>query len=149
MTENATAKVAKLSGGRFMQSDYIIGRYAAKPPSGTTLEDVLHPEYFQNELNVLRPGMLINVLSDDFKLDCDLRVMTVTKTTAKCRLVRLFEDSQEPKIETADASGVTVGWGGPNHKWRVLHNKTVIDHGYASEEEAQARANAYIQEANA
>lgn len=143
MTENAMAKIAKLSGGRFMQSDYSIGRYAAKPPSGTTLEDVLHPEYFQNELNVLRPGMLINVLSDDFKLDCDLRVMTVTKTTAKCRLIRLFEEGSEPHVETAEASGVVVNWGGPNHKWRVLHNKTVIEHGFASEEEAYDAAAKY------
>lgn len=136
-------KVAKLSGGRFLQADYSIGRYAARPPSGTTLEDVMHPEYFQNELNVLRAGMLINVLSDDFALDCDLRVLTVTKTTAKMRLVRLFEADAAPKVDTSGVSDVVVTWGGPNHKFRFIHNGTVIEHGFATQEEAETAADKY------
>lgn len=136
-------KIAKLAGGRFLQADYSIGRYAARPPSGTTLEDVLHPEYFQNELNVLRPGMRIEVLSDDFKLDCDLRVLTVSKTTATVRLLRLQEDDSANKVETGNLSDVKVGFGGPNHKWRYIHAGSVIEHGFSTEAEAQAAADKY------
>ena len=142
MTDETTVKVAKLSGGRFLQSDYSIGRYAARPVAGTTIDDVLHPEFFQNELNVLRPGMEINVLSDDFALDCDLRVLTVTKTTAKCRLIRLFREEDAPKA-SADISGIDINWGGPNHKWRYVHNGTVIEHGFATQDEALEAAAAY------
>lgn len=137
-------KVTKLAGGRFLQADYSIGRYAARPPSGTTLEDVLHPEYFQNELNALRPGMLINVLSDDFALDCDLRVLTVTKTTATVRIVRLFDEALAPKVDIEDVSEVSVTWGGPNHKWRFLHNGEIVEHSFTTEAEAQAAASKYI-----
>ncbi|MDW9528070.1 hypothetical protein [Sinorhizobium meliloti] len=137
------SKPAKLSGGRFQQADYSIGRYAARPPSGTTLEDVMHPEYFQNELNALKPGMLINVLSDDFALDCDVRVLTVTKTTAKVRLIRLYQEGEAPKVESGDVTDALVTWGGPNHKWRVIHNGTVIEHGFSTQEEAEAAAARY------
>lgn len=143
MTDEQSAKAAKLPGGRFMQADYIIGRYAAKPPTGTTLKDVLHPEYFQNELNVLRPGMRIDVLSDDFALDCELRVLTVTKTTAKCRLLRVYSDSDAPKVEPDAISDIDVNWGGPNHKWRFIHNGTVIEYGFATQDEALEAAAAY------
>lgn len=135
-------KPVKLSGGRFLASDFLIGRYAAKVPAGTTLEDVMHPEYFQNELNVLRQGMVINVLSEDFELDCDLRVLTVTKTTAKVRLLRLHQP-EAAVTSSADISEAVVSWGGPNHKWRFLHNGTVIEHGYATEEEAKEAAARY------
>lgn len=138
-------KTVKLAGGRFLQSDYSIGRYAARPPSGTTIEDVLHPEYFQNELNVLRAGHVINVLSDDFTLDCDLRVLTVTKTTAKVRVLRLFNEDEAIKSDVDDISETTVSWGGPNHKWRFLHNGVVIEHGFATEAEAQEAAAKYLE----
>lgn len=145
MTEEAiqAAPAAKLPGGRLMQADYWVGRYAAKAPAETTLEDVLHPEYFQNELGVLRPGMIINVLSDDYKLDCDLRVLTVTKTSAKVRVLRVFDENAAPAIAPAPTSTIDVGWGGPNHKWRYLHNGTVIEHGFATEDEALEAAADY------
>lgn len=136
-------KIAKLAGGRFQQADYSIGRYAARPPSGTTLEDVMHPEYFQNELNVLRPGMLINVLSEDFALDCDLRVLTVTKTTATVRIIRVHEPDKAKTVKTADVSDLEITWGGPNHKWRYAHAGTVIKHGFSTEAEAEAAAEEY------
>lgn len=137
-------KPVKLAGGRFLASDFIIGRYAAKVPAGTTLKDVMHPEYFQNELNVLKQGMVINILSEDFELDCDLRVLTVSKTTAKLRLLRLHRPEKAIETKAADISDAVVSWGGPNHKWRFLHNGTVIDHGFATEDEAKDAAAKYI-----
>ena len=134
----------KLKGDdRFAQSDFKIGRYAAMVPTGTDLDDVLHPEYFQNHLARLRPGMEVNVLSDDFALDCDLRVLTVTKTTAKMRVLRVYSEATAPKAAMTP-SGVEVNWGGPNHKWRVVHAGEVIDHGFATKEEAEAAAEAYM-----
>lgn len=137
-------KVQKLGGGAncFHQADYLIGRYAAKAPVGTTLEDVLHPEYFQNHISSLRPGMMITVVSDDFELDCDLRVLTVTKTTAKMRVIRTLDKAATPKAK-ADVSGVKVRHAGPYHKYRIEHAGEVIQHGFATEEEALAAAEKY------
>lgn len=135
----------KLGGGgnRFNQSDYLIGRYAAKVPVGTSLEDVLHPEYWQNHLSSLRPGMEINVLSDDLNLDCDLRVLTVTKTTARMRAIRVYSAKAEQKAASPKLSGIDVNWGGPNHKWRFVHAGEVIQHGFATEDEAKNAASEY------
>jgi hypothetical protein len=139
------SQLQKLGGGgnRFNQSDYLIGRYAAKVPVGTSLDDVLHPEYWQNHLSSLRPGMEINVLSDDLALDCDLRVLTVTKTTAKMRATRVYSNKGEPKVAAPKLSGIEVGWGGPNHKWRFVHAGDVIQHGFGTEDEAKAAASEY------
>lgn len=130
------------SGSRFNQSDYLIGRYAARVPNGTSLEDVLHPEYWQNHLASLRPGMEINVLSDDLALDCDLRVLTVTKTTAKVRVTRAFSEKNAPKVKV-ELTGIEVNWGGPQHKWRVIHAGEVVEKGFGTQEEADEAAKAY------
>lgn len=134
--------IQKLSGGRFNQSDYLIGRYAARVPSGTTMDDVLHPEYWQNHLAQMKPGMEINVLSDDFALDCDLRVLTVTKTTTKMRVLRHTGDVSVA-AKPGDVSAIEVNWGGPQHKWRFIHAGEVIEKGFSSESEAKEAANKY------
>lgn len=134
----------KLSGGRFQQADYSIGRYAAHPPAGTLLSDVLHPQYFQNHLASLKQGMVINVLSDDFSLDCDLRVLTVTKTTATMRVLRVHDAASEAKAPVGDVEEVKVAFAGPVHKWRITHAGEIIQHGFATQDEAQAASNAYM-----
>lgn len=90
------AKTPKLGGrDRFQPADFSIQRFAAKVPSDTTLEDVLHPEYFGNHLDKMKPGMEITVLSDDNKLDVRLRVLSVTKTTATIRVLDDYSQAEE------------------------------------------------------
>lgn len=134
-------------GDRFHQADYLIGRYAAKPPTGTTLEDVLQPEYFRNNLDSLKPGMEITVVSDDFKLDCVLRVLTVAKVTANMRVLRVYSDESAPEVEVKDdsISDVAVKWGGPNHLWRIQHGDAVVDKGYSTQDEAAAARVKYLE----
>lgn len=136
----------KLAGHRFQQADYSIPRYAATVPGETTIEDVCHPEFFQNHLSVLRPGMEIKVLSDDMALDADLRVMTVTKTTASVRVLRLFssEAVPQPDLDVDLDDDVVVNFGGPKHKWRYVHAGTVIEFGFGSQDEAERAAKAYV-----
>jgi hypothetical protein len=142
-------QVSKLADHRFSQADYAFHRYAANVPVGTTIEDVLHPEFFGNCLSRMRPGMEISVLSEDFKLDARLRVLSTSKTTAKLRVLSIYPgDDTEPDLSQVKVEGIRVGWGGPNHKWRVLHDRTVVEHGFATEGEAQEAADAYAAKAN-
>lgn len=139
-------QVVKLGGGagHFHQSDFLIGRYAARPPASTTMTDVLHPEYWQNHIGSMKPGMVINVLSDDMALDCDLRVMSVTKTTVKMRVLRVHCEGRKANSEPNPLpSAITVQWGGPQHKWRVVHTGEVVAKGFASEDEAREAALKY------
>ncbi|SCW39060.1 hypothetical protein SAMN02927900_01293 [Rhizobium mongolense subsp. loessense] len=137
--------VQKLAGHRFMQADYLIGRYAATVPAETTLEDVTHPEFFANHLSSFRAGMVINVISDDHKLDCDLRVLTVTKTSAKVRVLRVFDEKTAPKVAEAKISDPIISHGGPAHKWRFIHNGEIVQHGFDTKEAAERAAGKYIE----
>jgi hypothetical protein len=142
----------KLSDTRFTPADFKVGRYAADVPVGTTLEDVLHPEFFGNCLDKLRAGMEVTVLSEDFELDARLRVLTTSKTTAKVRVLDVYAGAGVPKNDTelpkVSIDNIDVNWGGPNHKWRFLHAGSVVEHGFATEGEASEAAMAYIEKAN-
>lgn len=141
-----TSKAVKLVGAqRFGQADYLIGRCAAMVPAETTLEDVTHPEYFSNHLGVFRTGMTIDVLSDDHKLDCTLRVLSVTKTTAKVRVIRLYDDAAAPQVKEGEISPPTVSFGGPAHKWRFIHNGDIIQTGFETKEAADKAAAKYFE----
>ncbi|MBL0935514.1 MAG: hypothetical protein IBJ07_12290 [Rhizobiaceae bacterium] len=140
------SKVTKLGGReRFQPADFAIGRYAAKVPDETTIADVMHPEYFCNHLASIRPGMTIDVLSDDMKLDCTLRVLSITKTTAKVRLLRLFDPNAQA-IETLEITAPKVSHGGPAHKWRFTHDGEIIEMGFDSKEEAEKAAATYFEQ---
>lgn len=144
-------KVQKLGGGdRFQPADFSISRYAAKVPSGTTLKDFLHPEYLANHLDRLKPGMEIAVLSDDFELDARLRVLTVSKSTAKLRVMAVYagDHDEQDGSQTISFDDVKVSFGGPNHKWRYSHGEKVIEFGYASKEEAESAAVRYVEKIN-
>lgn len=137
--------ITKLAGHRFAQADYAIGRYAATVPAETTLADVTHPEFFANHLSAFRRGMTIDIISDDFKLDCTLRVLEITKTTAAVRVLRLFDDASAPEITSTDISPPEVSFGGPHHKWRFLHGGNIIQTGFDTKEAAEKAAEKYIE----
>ncbi|GAA2848612.1 hypothetical protein EDC40_101155 [Aminobacter aminovorans] len=139
-------EVTKLAGHRFAQADYAIGRYAATVPSDTTLADVTHPEFFANHLGVFRRGMTIDIVSDDFGLDCTLRVLAVTKTTSVVRVIRLFDEESAPKATSVDVSPPQVSFGGPHHKWRFLHGGNVIQTGFDTRDAAEKAADRYVQQ---
>lgn len=150
------AKTPKLGGGdRFQPADFTIQRYAAKVPADTTMDDILHPEYFANHLDRMKPGMEITVLSDDNKLDARLRVLSITKTTASLRILEDYSNADETaskpkksgdgKISIDD---IKVSHGGPHHMWRFIHSDKVIEHGFATQADATAAAEKYVEKAN-
>lgn len=157
-----TEKTPKLDGGpRFQPADFSIQRFVAKVPTGTTIDDVLSAGYFGNHLDRMKAGMEIIVLSDDFKLDARLRVLTVGKTTASVRVLEDCSDAPETasvkakdRRETKEPAklkieDVKVGHGGPHHMWRFVHDDKVIEHGFTTKEDAEAAAEAYVAKANA
>lgn len=146
METTEARKAPKLRGAdRFQAADFVIGRYAAKVPSGTTLEDVLHPQYFENHFDRMRTGMEIVVLSDDFALDARLRVLSMTKTTASMRVLDVHAGgSADVKAPGIGDDEIYVKYAGPNHKWRVMHGKTVVEFGFATEQDAEVARQVYL-----
>lgn len=136
-----TEKTPKLGGTqRFQPADFTIARFVAHVPSETTLKDVLHPDYFQNHLDRLKPHMEVTVISDDFALDARLRCLTVTKVTATFRVLDVYAGEYEPDDKAApeETDEITISHGGPHHKWRLVHRGEILEKGFATKEDAEA-----------
>ena len=136
--------VKPVSLTRFSLADHYLRRYVTNPVEGTTLNDVLEPNYFVNVLHQLIAGRtLITVLSEDMKLYAELLVLDVTKTTATTRVVQVFwepDDGQEHRqtVLKHALDDYSVSWGGPHHKHRILHGTQIIKTGFLTADAAKA-----------
>ncbi len=136
-------KAKKLSGGRSANADFKVARIALTPPAGVTLSDVLHPQYFINYFDQFKSGMELTVLSEDMELDVRLRVISFDRFRANLRVLDVYsapdaEDFKEDHDD--DIDGVSVSWGGPHQKWRVVVNGEVIEHGFPNKDAAKEAA---------
>lgn len=125
-------------------SHYMRIHMTAKVPPGTSLEDVTEPTYWANHAFRLKPGAVIEVVSEDNALDCDLRVLEVGATYAKVRVLRHFSEASAPKKQAPKPDeSVTVDYGGKSDRWRVVHRGEVIKSGLPTEMEAAKAAEEY------
>ena len=138
-------------------SHYIRLQMTASVPAGTTLEDVLTPGFWANHAYRMKRGALIEVLSEDNNLDCQLRVLETGPTFAKMRLLRNYvaeeirsqagsvASKNKSKTEKAAASDdeVEVNYGGKQDRWRVVHRGHVVKSGFETMVEANIAADEY------
>lgn len=126
-------------------SHYVRIHMSARVPPGTTIEDLLTPSYWVNHAYRLKPGALIEVLSEDNLMDCELRVLEVGPTYAKVRLLRNYVEkaAAKPAFDPAAMEGVKHEFANKNDKWRVVHNGEVIKSGFGTEAEAIKAAEEY------
>lgn len=124
-------------------SHYLRLRMTANVPAGTTLEQVTNPGYWANHAFRLKPGTLIEVLSEDNVLDCELRVLEVAPTYAKVRVLRNYVETAENKAPVAAPDDIIVDFAGKVDKWRVLQGMTVISSGLATKDAAEKAAEEY------
>lgn len=118
--------------------------YTCRVPSGTTLADLFTFAYWTDVATKMRVGALIEVLSEDGSLDCDLRVIGVThrpggQPEVSVKLLRngFLPDPAGVKIEP-----LTVKWAGPKAKWRIMRGDAIV----ASEIDTEAAAKARVEE---
>jgi len=125
-------------------SHYVRIHMSATVPAGTSLEDVMTPTFWSHYAWRLKPNAIIEVVSEDGVLDCDLRIMEVGPTFAKVRLLRHFtEQATAEKAAPVSLDGVEVDFGGKADRWRVVHQGEVIKSGFATEKEAHKAAEEY------
>lgn len=134
-------------------SHYIRLQMTASVPAGTTLEDVLTPGFWANHAYRMKRGALIEVLSEDNNLDCQLRVLEVGPTFAKMRLLRNYVAEEikaqsgssakksRPQSETLEE--VEVSYGGKQDRWRIVHRGLVVKSGFETMVEANMAADEY------
>jgi hypothetical protein len=138
---------------------------------GVAPDHLLNPRFWVNHVRNLRPLDLIEVIAEDGSYEMRLRVMgfvtsgdgdgpNVTRTGIKMRELdrKIFgeivthEDVAEAKAEReapVDIGGLTVTWGGPAHKFRILDGTRLISKGHKTKEAAQEAAAAYLEQLKA
>ena len=136
--------VKPVSVSRFVLADHHVRRFVTNPVEGTTLDDVLQPNFFLNVLHQLIPGRTtIVVLSEDMKLHAELFVLDKTQTTATCRVLQVYwepgdgREHRETELQHA-VDDYSISWGGPHHKHRILHGTQIVKTGFISKEAAEA-----------
>lgn len=126
-------------------SHYVRLSMTASVPAGTTLEDVLTPGYWANHAYRLKRGAVIEILSEDNLLDCELRVLEVGPTYAKVRLLRNYvaEDVKATPKKPTPEEDIEVNYGGKQDRWRVIHRGHVVKSGFETIFEANKAAEEY------
>ena len=105
------------------------------PSPGTTLEDVLAPEYWAHVAATLRAGARIELLAQDGAWWAMLLVRAAGKTDAKVQALQYVELGQR---EAVTVGGYEVKWRGPARKWGIVRTSdlSVLQDGFAVKEEA-------------
>lgn len=117
--------------------------YTARVPKGTTLADVMQHGYWADVATKLKVRTLIEVISEDGSLDCDLRVVGCTEVAdggPPVITVKLLRNGfVDPDVEVP-AEPLTVQWSGPKTKWRVMRGNSTVAPGFDTKEAAEVRA---------
>lgn len=132
-----------LKAANLDHSHYIRLNMTASVPPGTTLEDVTTPTFWANHAYRMKAGAIIEVLSEDNVLDCELRVLEVGPTFAKVRVLRNFVEHAATRSKRTSDEEIVVDYGGKNDRWRVVHRGEVVKSGLGSEAEAAKAAEEY------
>lgn len=139
----------KLSNPRFSLYEYQNQMWTATAETGTTLEDVLKPDYFANIANKLQQYDRICVRVDTGEWYAELLVVACGKNWAKTVSVLDVEFSEsvnddEGRNEVFEA--FSVAFRGPHCKWSVIRksDSEVIKEHCATKSEAQGWLASYI-----
>jgi hypothetical protein len=134
----------RISDNALQPASAIRHDYHARVARGTTLEDVLNPEFWANVSKRMSEAARIEVLSEDGELDVDLRVVSIRRPEGENPIVHVrplrigYCDKVE---EVAESPGMyEAKWGGPVHKWRVELGSQIVEKGYGTKILAEAEA---------
>lgn len=126
---------------RITLADQVRSRWAISPEAGSTIEDIMRPEYTANIAAQLKRWDVVEVRPDDETYYAELLVKTAERTGATFWLIQFCElATKAPAAEPSEP--FVIGWGGPHQKHRVIRkaDNEVLKHGFSSAEEARAWA---------
>lgn len=146
-----------LSSSGLERSEYSRMQYSVLVPGGVRPEDVLVPSFWAHHSDTLKARDLIEVVAEDNSFEMTLRVFTTGIQYVKVRELSRHvwgepasntSPEQADEVEPFKLDEITVTWGGPAHKWRVLNGNNLVSKGHKTKEEAEARAKEYHAEIN-
>ena len=126
---------------RISLADTVRNRWAISPEGGTTIDEVMKPEYTANTASVLKRWDVVEVRPDDETYYAELLVKTAERTGATFWLIHFVELATKLASEPEDAP-YFVSLGGPHQRYRVQRraDNKVIKAQFPSAAEAQAWA---------
>jgi hypothetical protein len=113
----------KILKNRVFEADYARTVYVVKPENGTTLADMVKPEYWAHVASYIKkPGSRIEVFTEDGTWWAELYVRSVKEQAINVYVLRsVVFDQDEQKPEVVDGK-YTVKWSGPVAMWRVIRS---------------------------
>lgn len=134
-----------ITNGKVRPAEFLRNIYAATPEAGTTLEDILNPDYWVHVAKTLHISDRIEVIPEDGSFYAELFVVSVTSNLVKVKLLshHVLNDVGLP-AEPEDEYEVV--WRGQTNKHTVWRKKDkhIMKDGFATKQEAAQWMTAYL-----
>ena len=111
--------------------------YIAKAHEGETADIVSDPKFWVHMSKRIRPLDMIEVLSDDLSWELRFRVVRAYDGGLVLRETFRWQAGADDFKAAVTAAVPVVEWGGPQHKFRVNSEGTILKHGFATKGEAE------------
>lgn len=110
--------------------------HVAYPLAGTTLEQILKPDYWMHVARDLKMFDHIEAIVEDGSAYYELLVVSVGRTEARVAVLNKVDLSSVPQGLLSE-SEYSIGWGGPHAKHRIKRGNEVIKDGFESRDLAE------------
>jgi hypothetical protein len=102
----------KLLQNRLKQAEFVRTVWAAQPEPGTTLDEMLQPEYWAHVAKSLKQGSRIEVTAADGEWFAELFVRSATANDVKVFLLRhqVFSEAKAPEGDLEAKHRGGAGW---------------------------------------
>jgi hypothetical protein len=144
------------------RADYVRTHYVIFAPEGVLPDDFLEPRFWRNHVGTLRQHDLIEILAEDGSYELTLRVrnfVVIKNGDGSDTLAGVYmreldrkifgELAQKPVViekepPTTTVGNLTITWGGPAHKFRILDGTNLVSKGHKTKEAATKAAEDYL-----
>ncbi len=138
----------KLSQARCAHSEFANASWTITVEAGTTLEQVMSPEFLANVASQMRPYDKIMVRVDDGVWYAELLVLTAGRTWVKTKkLIDVHLTSQDVDMTESDrADGFEIKHRGPHNKFSIIRkiDNEVIREQFETKDEARTWLADYV-----
>jgi hypothetical protein len=131
--------MSKLMERNLHAADYARQVFRVNPPAGTTLDEMLEPDYWAHVARRMTPHDTVEVVPEDGSFFARLFVVNADKLWVKMAKIEYVEFGETTAAKVPPSEKFEAKFAGPNAKWRI-HNKS--DNSLVSNDSFQSRAEA-------
>ncbi len=131
--------MAKLMERNLHSADFARQCFRVTPPAGTTIDEMLEPDYWAHVARRITPHDIVEVVPEDGAFYARLFVVNSEKLWVKMAKLEYVEFGEIATVKTPATEKFEAKFGGANVKWRV-HNKS--DNSLAAQDSFQTRTEA-------